>query len=71
MVTLTEFTDAMHQYRFLMLLWTVACAFALAAHVVIGSFAVLGLVMFILAAATTTTAGVSCAYVIARDSMKA
>lgn len=69
MITAQEFSDALDRYKYLMLLWTVACSFALAAHVAIGTFAILGLVCFILAAATTTTAGVSCAYVIARDSI--
>ena len=69
MANFEDFGDAMQKYRYLLLLWLASTSFALAAQVTIATFAVAGLVLFVVAAALTTTAGISSAYAVARDSI--
>lgn len=69
MVSLDTLSNAMQQHRYLLLLWLLSTSFALAAHLTIAAFAIAGLVLFVIAAALTTTAGISSAYVVARDSI--
>ena len=65
----SNFAQALERYRWLMGLWTLATTFALASQLLITTQTLLGTVFFLLGAAAVTVAGVSCAYVIARDSI--
>ena len=59
----------LERYRWLAVLWTFAALFAVTSNALLLTHVVFGVVFFLLAATLVTVASISCAYVIARDSM--
>ncbi|MFT4250552.1 MAG: hypothetical protein ACMXYD_04270 [Candidatus Woesearchaeota archaeon] len=62
-----EVKNALEKYTGLLSLWLFAMAFVLAARLVPTTILITALVLFFIAAALITTAGIFSAYVLARD----
>lgn len=66
-MNLTTFGDELQAHRGLMLLWTLTTIAVIASNALLPLQPVLGVTLFILAAALMVVAGISCAYTIARE----
>lgn len=69
MFTNSSFANTLEEYRWQMMLWTAATLLAVVSNLVVALHVLLGTIFFLLAAAAITTAGISCAYALARDSI--